>query len=67
MPEASGRQVTAEKERMFQQFTAGEITIEQLSAGVYELDHPVRRARHVLKLLIGLLSPLLVIGRTQES
>ena len=67
MDENSVEMRSARKEQLFAQYQRGEMSIEDLIAAVYRIDHQADRFRFLLKLIVGAFLPILFIGHSSES
>ena len=55
--------LSGEKENLFDKYNRREISFDQLSQKVYEIDHPPStRLRKALKILVAAVLPLLFVG-----
>lgn len=60
--EAIARTPSGRKEQLFAAYRNGSLEFPQLAERVYEIDHPKRRLRQVVKIVAGVVLPLLFVG-----
>jgi len=59
--------LSAEKENLFSRYHKGEISFDDLSRGVYKIDHPAPKwPRKALRLLMMAFLPLLFVGSATQ-